>query len=303
MKRFSLKKYLLLFLALLTLLSFSSPLTEKIRGKALHASMPLLKGILGIKSLVQGKKSKVEIENAKLTSENHLLRLEIENLRTLIECKPFLEEWKGQIVPARVIYRDPTSFGSSLWVNVGEENNRRLKRKIITKNSPVLFGKSVVGVVDFVGEKESKVRLITDSSLKPSVRAWRPSTQNSLLQKGEGWYLAKGIVCGSGSALWRSGGNRLKGTGFNYDFPDEKGSKSQVPLVEAGDLLVTTGMDAVFPPNLRVGQVTKVYPLKEGAYAYELDARPAIKNMNELHTVFVISKVGNGDCDEGSKAQ
>ena len=50
-------------------------------------------------------------------------------------------------IPAQVIYRDPSLWSSSLWVNVGENTNWALKKKIVMKNSPVLADGAIVGVL------------------------------------------------------------------------------------------------------------------------------------------------------------
>ena len=118
--------------------------------------------------------------------------------------------------------------------------------------------------------------------------------------------LAKGELSGSSKPLWRTQRHQLKGTGFNYDFADGEGAardlrtgnlssldpvESSVPIVKAGDLLVTTGMDGVFPAGLMVAEVTKVHPLKEGDYFYELEALPIAGNFDDLSLVFVIPPV------------
>lgn len=282
MIRFSYKKFLLIACALFVLLTLPPLFVEKLRGKMIAWSAPLWKGMAFFKQRQRGV-----AQIAKLEAENHLLRIEIEKLKSLVANAALLEEWQGKIIPAKVIYRDPASFGSSLWIDVGQENNKKLGATIIEKNSPVLLGKSVVGVVEYVGKKESRVRLVTDSALKPSVRALR--LQNSLSQKEEGCYLAKGIVHGSGAPLWRVKGSGLVGTGFNYDFEKDK-KIPNLSIIEVGDLLVTTGMDGVFPQGLKVGVVSKVYPLREGAYTYDIEAKPTAGNMHELTTVFVIAR-------------
>ena len=184
------------------------------------------------------------------------------------------EVLKSQLfaIPAQVVYRDPSSWSSSLWVNVGDENNRALGKPIIGKNSPVLADGALVGVVDYVGKNQARVRLITDSGLCPAVRVSRGATQNrelghqiqgllnqiekredltdlvSQLKKleektGLEWedgYLAKGEVHGSSAPFWRSRGPILKGVGFNFDYPDEEGA-AKVPMIKEGDLLVDFG--------------------------------------------------------------
>ncbi len=73
----------------------------------------------------------------------------------------------------RIIYRDPSAWSSTCWIDAGEENNALLGKTIIAKNSPVISGSALVGVIEFVGKRQSRVRLITDSSLKTAVRAVR----------------------------------------------------------------------------------------------------------------------------------
>lgn len=188
-------------------------------------------------------------------------------------------------IPAQVIYRDPSSWSSSLWVNVGEEDNRVLGVTVIAKNSPVIADGALVGAVDYVGAKQARIRLITDSGLSPSVRAVRGVNV-------EDGYLAKGELHGSSAPFWRSRGPLLKGVGFNYDYPDEEGNsrdfKGPIPLLKEGDSLFTSGLDGVFPPGLLVGSVSWIAPLKEGSYAYELEVRPTISNLNDLQTVFIL---------------
>jgi cell shape-determining protein MreC len=201
-----------------------------------------------------------------------------DHLRSLLERQLFS-------IPAQVIYRDPSSWSSSLWVNVGEDNNQALSQPVIAKNSPVMSEGALVGVVDYVGKSQARVRLITDSGLSPAVRAVRGAN----LEDG---YLAKGEVHGSSAPFWRSRGPILKGVGFNYDYPDEEGRardlKGPVPILKEGDFLLTSGLDGVFPPGLRVGTVSWIAPLKEGSYAYEIEVRPAASNLNDLQTVFIL---------------
>ena len=85
----------------------------------------------------------------------------------------------------------------------------------------------------------------------------------------------------------------LKGVGFNYDFADAEGParplrSEELPLLKAGDLLVTTGMDGIFPAGFWVATVSKVDVLREGACAYEIEAnapRRAISTISQCVTV------------------
>jgi cell shape-determining protein MreC len=234
-------------------------------------------------------------------------------------------------IPAKVIYRDPASWSSFVWIGVGERQNRSLKEAVIAKNSPVVIGNVLVGLVEEVGEKQSKVRLLTDANLFPSVRSIRGGKQDQFfIEQMEGLlqllgarpdlfssreeesqivtslqkvvkrldgsqgtsYLAKGELKGSSLPLWRTRGQSLKGLGFNYDFADSEGPARDLrtgeSLLKEGDLLVTTGLDGVFPAGLEVAVVSKVHSLKEGASSYELEAKAIAENFNELSSVFVL---------------
>lgn len=198
-------------------------------------------------------------------------------------------------VPARVIYRSPTSWNSTLWINVGSATNATLQRVVVAKNSPVVVGSCLIGVVDLVNSQQCRVRLITDSSVVPSVRV-RRSEQ----------LLAKGELHGSGLPLWRHRGRLLQGIGFNYDFADDEGpaldlrsgrpvgdsQASPVALVQVGDTLITTGMDGLFPAGLDVAEVTSLKPLREGDYFFQLEADVAAGDLDALSLVTVLPPVG-----------
>lgn len=308
------------------------------------------------------KKQKDETQVSQLELENAMLRAQLEKIsKWLIDEERILEQLalvakmegqKNQVtdvqsrgfferrvrhlqsliqyelmaMPAEVIYRDPSSWSSSLWINVGEDDNKVLGKQVIAKNSPVVSGFSLVGVVDYVGKKQARVRLISDSGLSPAVRAARGLAQKdeiaskvdcivehlqglpgkeALLQdlkslktqlesRSEEHYLAKGELHGSGAPLWRARSSLLKGIGFNFDYPDEEGSAPKgVPLLKKGDLLVTTGFDGVFPPDLKVGIVKEVRAPKPGGYSYEIDVRPIVDQLSDLETLFVLPPRGD----------
>ncbi len=312
-------------------------------------------------------KTLLEMENLK--RENQLLSLQVENLRQwlvsedriedqilrlkAIDTAEVPEEWGAffarrrnqmarilklqmKALPAKVVYREPCSWSSFLWIDLGERDNKALQEALVAKNSPVVIGNTLVGVIEEVGEYRSKVRLITDSKLVPSVRVIRGESQNRLLvsqiesllhalqtrpelfsSEAEArvvfsslqrvptffkasdpadLYLAKGELFGSSLPLWRSRGQVLKGVGFNFDFSDEEGPARDLRtadpvLVKEGDLLVTSGLDGIFPPGLEVATVSSVACLREGGYFYEIEARSLIENLDELNTVFILPPI------------
>ncbi|MGZ3732779.1 MAG: rod shape-determining protein MreC [Parachlamydiaceae bacterium] len=360
MKKKSLLPYLLLFCVILVLMSRSKFAADQIRGLTAAVFSPLWQWMTPTKQ-----------ENSdllKLQTENQLLKNELLRSHQLLKetfyLKKELHQLFGDInsdsynarqhilkkrleaIPAHVIYRASASWNSFFWINVGASTNQTLNRQVVMKNSPVVVGNSLVGVIDYVGQRQSRVRLITDSGLYPAVRAVRGNpqgirlvetihvlldnlaeyeglfdsteakeqligqlekTQEALHKQQETFYLAKGELQGSSSPHKRSHGNLLKGVGFNYDFADDKGpardlrtgipdgesySKEPIPLLKVHDLLVTTGMDGLFPEGLHVAEVISVEPLEEGAYYYQLQAKPTAGNLDSLSLVFVMAPQG-----------
>ncbi len=247
-------------------------------------------------------------------------------------------------IPAQVIFREPSSWSSTIWISVGETDNRVLGTTIVAQNSPVLANQSLVGVVEYVGETQSRVRLISDAGMVCAVRSVRGGMQNNELTQhvqnllthvqvrqdlfasteeqarfvdmlaafknrlndAEEEELAKGEICGCSAPLFRSRKAILKGTGFNYDFPDEAGPARDIKtgrvlgdhfsketlLIQPGDLLVTSGFDGVFPAGIPVAIATSIAPLKEGGFTYELEAKPTAGDLMDLQTVFVMPPLG-----------
>lgn len=375
MKRRSNTPYLILIGTVLLLLSLPKHVTESFRGTVVAFFGPVWESYSQFK-LFSKKKFNPEIavqeELSKSLLENVLLKMELSRLNDIFQSELNLQTYLKELnsseelskklsqqrrkqlrellkvemsaIPAKVIYRSPSAWNSTLWINAGSD-------KGLEKNSPVVVGDAIVGVIDYIGTHQSRVRLITDSALTPSVRVVRGAMQQEhfalqleeledyLLRHGElfetqdqkyslltildrlqsrlmsskpSLMLAKGEIQGSGAPIWRASGKILQGVGFNYDFADEEGeardlrtgklendwNDSALPLVEPHDLLVTTGMDGVFPPGLKVATVIKVTPLKEGDIAYQLTARPVAKDLDDLAVVYVLKPVGFTKSDQ-----
>ena len=205
----------------------------------------------------QAKLEKITYDKQQCKEEEKKAFLERRQQALLKRMQPYLHE-----VTAKVICREPAFWNSFFWVDVGEKDNELLGETFIALNSPVVQGKALVGVVDYVGKRRSRVRLVTDASLCIAVRVARGSEQNMRLleqlsavteQLGfckEVFFsqeeqentlnilrhlqenvqtsiherlLAKGELRGSSEHLWRARQPILKGCGFNYDYADEEG--------------------------------------------------------------------------------
>lgn len=371
--------YFTIFVTLLVVMSLSRHTNDKMRGQSVAIFAPFWEKILSLKYFFFHPYQpspfthlSIEEEKQRLQLENQLLEIEVAYLQEQIQEKLLMTSQIEQIashmpeeakmmaadyekamqntfkitqrrmhaLPARVIFRSFDTWNSFLWINIGESINRDMQSVAIAKNSPVVIGKSIVGIIDYVGEHQARVRLISDSRLTPSVRATRGGEQDFLLsEKIEGllhqmhdkknlpisseeqtklfrlllhlqqnlqpfkktWYLAKGKLLGSMYSAKLGQSVYLRGVGFNYDFSDEEGgnrdlrsgkinqSQEEVtPILKVNDILITTGMDGLFPPGFEVAVVTRVGLLKEGDYFYDLEARPIVNSLEELTLVFVL---------------
>lgn len=346
------------------LLSIPQPIVQELRSVCIAGISPSWEFFSHLKHSFLRAEKKFDKQEEQLKLENQILKNQLTHLENWFFEEKRLSEEKQlllllsekieedffarrlealreiisrqlQALPAKVIFREPALWGSHLWINVGNYHNKRLGSEIIAKNSPVVVGRNIVGIVEEVKEKHSLVRLITDSSFHPSVRAVRGSEQNRMIleqiesllkilhfredlplkenleelliafkkqlySEGTSLYLAKGELQGMSEPLWRATTWKLKGLGFNYDFSDQEGASRElrtgalehqenaVPLIHVGDLLITTGMDGVFPADLHVGIVTKILPLREGGCSYDLEAIPTLTNLHNLTDVFVL---------------
>lgn len=332
MKSKSIRSFVLLIIVLLVLLSLSKKFADSCCGRTIAFFASFWETLYERKSSFQsfiGQDAHKDEEIRRLQLNNRMLLQEINEIQGLLEHELSLKEelialkateplsppikksvlthlrdrskllqLQFEAVPARVIFRSPALWESSLWINVGEAENQALGRKVISKNSPVTVGDSIVGVIEYVGKQQSRVRLITDSGLTPSVRVKR------VLGK-ETAYLAKGELQGSGNPLWRSRGSYLKGIGFNYEFADEEGPARDLrsdAIIKVNDLLVTTGMDGIFPAGFQVALVTKIKPLDEGDYFYEIEASPTAGDLDSLHLLFVLPPLSNEPREESNEA-
>lgn len=338
--------YFSILAALLLIMSLSRSTTEQMRGKTIAWIAPYWDQLAKVsfffsrtstEALLKDKNDEI----ARLELENRLLINELSHLQSLFNYQQEIQLQES--VAAHVLMRSFDTWNNFLWINVGSADNQNLFRPDIALNSPVVVGEAVVGLIDLVEKHQSRVRLITDPRLNPSVRAARGGLQErhvdeqidlilnwirrkkvqllspkdklklselltqlkgSLQPTKKSYHLAKGELQGSTQPTGRSHKPLLKGTGFNYDFSDDKGeardlrtgkpvsgSEEELSLLKVNDILVTTGMDGVFPEGLKVATVTKIELLKEGDFYYELEAKPIVNNFQELDLVFVIAPI------------
>ena len=158
----------------------------------------------------------------------HVDEVTMENER-LRGLLAFRSTLKGDVVGARVIARDPSSLAQTLVIDRGEADG-------IRKGAAVLVPLGIVGHVFLTSPHAARVLLITDHN----------SGVDAIVQRTR----ARGIVEGA-----IDGGCGLKFVKRTED-------------IKVGDVVVTSGMDGIFPKGRPIGQVTAVDKRGHGLFQY-----------------------------------
>ncbi len=158
---------------------------------------------------------------------------------------------KFSLVPADVISRDVSPFFNVVSVRIQTDEK-------ILPNQPVVSHEGVVGKVYRVNRNYADIMLINDSR----------SGLDVLTQRTR----ARAVVRGTGDST-------------NADVQlDYVTSDSEV---RKGDVIVTSGMGGVFPPDLIVGRIKELQP-KTNTMFRDAQLTPAV-DFSRLKTVYVIT--------------
>ena len=209
-----------------------------------------LKTITEIKNL--------SVENADLKSENRDLLAELARYKDLAKEADELRAQLGVtsskkeylLLAAEIVNYDPVSLSYSLVINRGAKDG-------VSVNDPVIMaGNILLGKISGVYEDFSSVSIIADKNNKVGVRSERAETSGVL----------------SGSA----------GSSLLMDLIEKNAD------IASGDLILTSGLDGIYPRGLIVGRVAKISENAEGIFkqAYVTASYAGFKSTK----VFVIIK-------------
>jgi rod shape-determining protein MreC len=173
----------------------------------------------------------VEKENERLRRDlegyktREILRQEVENeagrLRELLDLK---KETEGEWIAARVVSYPPVGPYRILTINKGEKAG-------IRRRAPVISSDGLVGQVSRVMGDVSQVLLVTDPTSAVDARLEGTDARGLIVGKGMKLGLKRELFIGA----------------FEY--------LNQAIEVEEGAAVVTSGLDGVFPPGLRIGRI------------------------------------------------
>jgi rod shape-determining protein MreC len=172
MRQFSIITLVVFILAVGGLFTLGPSGTQKLQSSFLGMITPFLKSgsdlerkitavRQGLKTLqeLDAENKQLSINNKELQAINQTLRdLEAENNR-LRRAMQYRERAAFQLVPARVIAREASSWWNTVTIDRGSADG-------VESDMPVLTESGLVGKTSFVDEHSSKVILISDENCK-----------------------------------------------------------------------------------------------------------------------------------------
>lgn len=191
---------------------------------------------------------KARIEELK--QENHRLR---ESAAALERLQRILQLKNEQAIPsvvAEVVGRGPSPFMQNFYINKGRKDG-------LVRGMPVLIPSGVAGRVERTSHRYAQVTLLYDPSF----------AVDCLDQRSR----VRGILTGIGG----ESRCQIKYVGRSED-------------IRPGDVIVTSGLDLLFPKGLLLGRVSRVDPQTKGNFLF-VEVIPEI-NLTHVEEVLVLLK-------------
>ncbi|MGC2423805.1 MAG: rod shape-determining protein MreC [Nitrospirota bacterium] len=179
--------------------------------------------------------------------ENLRLREALARSARVAELSSVGKDFGYPAVVAHLIGRDASSWFKTAWIDAGEQDG-------VARNMPAAVRTGVVGHISKVSGGTSRLTLLTDPA----------SAVSCITQRTR----EPGILVGDGTELCR----------FQY-----VGKQADVSV---GDLLITSGLDGIFPEGLPVGRVAQVSKPGQG-YFEEIIVRP-LADIRRLEEVSIV---------------
>lgn len=182
--------------------------------------------------------------------ENRNEELELENAR-LKKLVNFTRSVSDTYVAAQVIARDPSPWFKTIMIDKGSDEG-------LEKGAPVLVSEGIVGQITKVSKDFSRVLLILD----------RNSAVDALVQNTR----VRGMVKGENKDT----------CSFVYALRKD--------VVQPGEMIVSSGLDQVFPKGLKIGRILDVK--KEHSQLFQDITIETSVDFDKLEEVLVLK---NGD--------
>ncbi len=263
----------LIFLAVLVghALLLSSQVTTERGQSALRSAIVTLfsplqratqSGIEGGRSMWNGYVDLRGVREENIELRRRIARLEqalwlerdiVASHRRLSEVVDLAERLPYPSIVAEVIGLDASTWFRTITVNQGSNQGVEL-------SAPVIASGGLVGRVVAVGPDVAQVQLLSD----------RECAVGALLTRTR----IRGVVTGTG------GEGGASGLQLTY--------VSNLDDVVSGDLIVTSGMDAMYHKGIAIGRVSSV---RNGPRLFKIITVEPVANLDRLEEVFVLSPV------------
>jgi rod shape-determining protein MreC len=243
----SLIRWLILAVVVIALLNLPASFSSGIKSAFRETARPLqgaidsvfgaggriLSSIGRIPGLIKENEA-LQLEVARLNTERNQLRMkEVENadLRRLLTFAPPVQTtW----IAAEVLARTRDGWWQTIRLNKGSSDG-------IRENMAVVSMEGLVGKTVAVSRNTTDVLLLSDPSCRVSSRLLRTGSFGIVSGRGPSW---------DGEVFCR----------MEFIHKNDE--------LEVGDEVVTSGLGGVFPPNLSIGYVDRVYTDNSGLYQH-----------------------------------
>ncbi|OGO38298.1 MAG: rod shape-determining protein MreC [Chloroflexi bacterium RBG_16_57_11] len=216
-------------LIILALGGYLAPLTRVALGPLISAQTWLFTRYQAIQNVVNSpqdlirlrqRNSELEVQVSDLQAEIIDLKQQLTETRILSALVDFARVHpENRYVAVSVIGRDPSPFAKYVIMNRGSDDGLR-------RGMPVVTAQGLVGRITAITAKAGRVQLITDPDSSVNVR----------LEGSEAQAVLRGSLTGE----------------LTLEMIPQSAN------VQAGDLVLTSGLGGNYPANLLVGQVTTV---------------------------------------------
>jgi len=186
--------------------------------------------------------------------QNDITELRLENSR-LKSILAFSQQMNFRNIPAQIIGKDPGNVFSTIMISKGSADGVRANMPVVAVQDGV---QGLVGKIESVGIKTAIVLPLYDHLTYVAARLQRTRYEG----------LVNGIGENTVSMQW------VEKTASKY--------------IETGDLVITSGMNSIYPKGIRIGRVSSINA-RPSDTSLELGLKPII-DFATLEYVFVIAE-------------
>jgi rod shape-determining protein MreC len=263
-----LRNVLLVWLGLLVLLALFSALTHRqrdynrVESSIVDVLLPVFSifNTLQISVLsgwdhyiylvhTQGDNEQLKKQVAQLRSENNRLREQIQSEMRLRKVLQLKTQVGGPVQIAEVVGRGPSPFLQALFINKGRKDG-------LVRGMPVLHADGLVGRLEKTSDHHAQVILLNDPGFAVDCLSQRSRV--------------RGVWTGH-----PDGSCQIKYVSRNDD-------------IQTGDIIITSGLDELFPKGITLGRVKRVVSQVKGNFLF-VEVSPQV-NLGQIEEVLIIQK-------------